>query len=144
MVVYLGKEKGGVAPFRSLNDQLWHHYWQTRVYNNYQYCLYCYHNYNNDTIDGENHVDAPVSTIIISIVYIVIIINHDDTDTIDGGQSCWLTRARRHKYGWPGCTPFPRPVVGTSLSSSRSSLRATSSSAASSSTSSSASASASS
>ena len=46
------------------------------------------YNYNNDTIDGENHVDAPVSTIIISIVYIVIIINHDDTDTIDGGQSC--------------------------------------------------------
>ena len=33
---------------------------------------------------GDNHVDSPVSTIIISIVYIVIIINHDDTDTIDG------------------------------------------------------------
>ena len=36
--------------------------------------LYCYHYYNNDTIDGDNHVDAPVSTIIISIVCIVIII----------------------------------------------------------------------
>ena len=44
-------------------------------------------------------IDKPVSTIIISIVYIVIIINHDDTDTIDGGQSCRLTRAHRHKYG---------------------------------------------